>query len=80
MGMLIHNRHSVVIEKVVEVNPLPPNPVEETTEESKEYTKTEIAKMSVAQLRELASELGYEDVENTSGSKLKEILVAHFNL
>lgn len=78
--MLIHNRHSVVIKKVVEEIPLPPNPIEETTEESKEYTKTEIAKMSVAQLRELASELGFEDVENTSGTKLKEMLVAHFNL
>ena len=44
------------------------------------YTKTEINRMSTADLQKLAAEHGIENAQTTSGSELKEILIAKFNL
>ena len=44
------------------------------------YTKTEINRMSTADLQKLAAEQGIENAESTSGAELKEILIAKFNL
>ena len=44
------------------------------------YTKTEINRMSTADLQKLATEQGIENAQTTSGADLKEILIAKFNL
>lgn len=44
------------------------------------YTKTEINRMSTADLQKLAAEQGIENAQTTSGAELKEILIAKFNL
>ena len=44
------------------------------------YTKTEINRMSTADLQKLAAEHGIENAQTTSGAELKEILIAKFNL
>ncbi len=44
------------------------------------YTKTEINRMSTADLQKLATEQGMENAQATSGAELKEILIAKFNL
>ena len=48
--------------------------------QEKKYTKTEISRMNVAELKELAIEIGVENVSETSGSELKKILIEHFGL
>ena len=44
------------------------------------YTKTEINRMSTADLQKLATEQGIENAQAKSGAELKEILIAKFNL
>ena len=44
----------------------------------KEYTKTEINRMPIAELRVLAKENGIDD--NMSGSEIKKALIKKFNL
>lgn len=44
------------------------------------YTKTEINRMSTADLQKLAAEQGIENAQAKSGAELKEILIAKFNL
>lgn len=50
------------------------------TNQKSEYTKSEISRMTTAELQKLANELGIENALETSGSKLKEILAEHFGL
>lgn len=44
------------------------------------YTKSEINRMSTADLQNLAAEEGIEDAYETSGNELKKILTEHFGL
>lgn len=53
---------------------------ENSAENQKKYTKTEINRLSTADLRELAKKYGIEDVENTSGANLKKILIEKLGL
>ena len=46
----------------------------------KEYTKTDIKKMSTEELQSLASENGIEDAYEMTGSALKQVLIDKFNL
>ena len=48
--------------------------------QEKKYTKTEISRMNVAELKELAIEIGIENASETSGSELKKILIEYFGL
>lgn len=66
-------KEAVVEEKVVET----PLPLET---EKKEYSKTDILTMNVANLRALATEQGVEGAENISGTKLKDILIEKLGL
>lgn len=50
------------------------------TKEDKQYTKTDINKMSTAELQSLAAAEGIENAFETSGSRLKEILIEHYGL
>ena len=47
---------------------------------SGEYTKTEINRMSTADLQALAAEHGIEGAEEISGAELKRILIEQFGL
>lgn len=50
------------------------------TQEEKNYTKSEINRMSTADLQNLAAAEGIEDAYEKSGNELKKILVEHFGL
>jgi hypothetical protein len=87
MGMLIHNRHrenpipeeevkaEVVETKVEATLPTPPK-----EEEVRNYTRSEIMLMKSADLQKLANDEGIENAYETSGNKLKSILIKHFGL
>lgn len=55
---------------------------EETLESrgEKPYTKSEITRMSTAELQNLAAAEGIENAFETNGNELKKILIQHFNL
>ena len=44
------------------------------------FTKTSINRMSTAELRKLAKEQGFSDVEEINGSDLKRMLIEKFEL
>lgn len=46
----------------------------------KPFTKTDINKMKVEELKELAKANGIENADELTGEKLKEALIAHFEL
>ena len=48
--------------------------------EPKQYTKTEINRMSTAELQQLAAENGIENASETSGGELKKQLIELFGL
>lgn len=48
--------------------------------EEEKYTKTEINRMSTAELKELAAKNGIENSEEMTGSELKKILIEKFGL
>lgn len=48
--------------------------------EKKEYTKTEINRMSTADLKSFAAENGIKDAELKSGSELKKLLIEKLGL
>lgn len=48
--------------------------------EKSDYTKTDINRMSTADLQALASENGIVDAESFSGADLKSMLIEKFNL
>lgn len=50
------------------------------TQEDKQYTKTDINRMSTAELQNLAAAEGIENAFETSGNELKKILAEHFGL
>ena len=50
------------------------------TPPSKNFTKTEIKRMPVGNLRELASEYGIEDAEEKTGEELKDCLISVLGL
>lgn len=54
--------------------------VEEKPTKEKQYTKTDINRMSTAELQSLAAEVGIENAFDTSGGELKKLLIEHFGL
>lgn len=54
------------------------NPPEESTEVP--YTKTEINRMSTAELKEFAKLNGVEDADEMTGGELKKVLIDKFGL
>lgn len=53
---------------------------EQIQEQPKPLTKTEINRMTTAELKELAVENGIENAEQTTGSELKKVLISNFGL
>lgn len=56
------------------------SPVEKPSPEKTRYTKTEINKMNVSELRRLAAENGVKDPEGINGTDLKSYLISAFGL
>lgn len=52
----------------------------EIVEKQPQYTKTDINRMSTAELKELATKQGIENVEDMTGSDLKKVLIEKFDL
>ena len=50
------------------------------TPSDKSYTKTEINRMSTADLQSLAAEQGIENANEISGAELKKLLIEKFGL
>ncbi len=82
MGMMIHRNKKRRAEKQAALAKSAESPTQYTEETPKEYqyTKTEINRMTTAELQELADKVGIEDAFETSGGELKKILIEHFNL
>lgn len=67
-------------DKAAEEEQLPFSDSKDNSEEERQYTKTEINKMTTAELQDLAAEEGIENAYDTSGNELKKILAEHFGL
>lgn len=52
----------------------------EFVKEGKSYTKTDINRMTTAELQTLAAEVGIDNAFDTSGGELKKLLIEHFGL
>lgn len=65
-----------------EISPAEPkkNDPEQKKAEQPQYTKTEINRMSTAELQSLAAEVGIENAFDKSGGELKKLLIEHFGL
>ena len=63
-------------------NQAPQKQIEKISEEktAHQFSRSEIQKLSTAELKELAIKEGIVDAEKTSGSQLKKILIEHFEL
>lgn len=59
---------------------VPESPVDKPSPEKTRYTKTEINKMNVSELRRLAAENGVKDPEGINGTDLKSYLISAFGL
>lgn len=64
---------------VIEKELLPFSELEENLAEKK-YSRSDIQRMKTEDLQTLAAEVGIEDAFETSGSKLKEMLIEKFAL
>lgn len=70
-----------LIKFVEEKLPFSDNDIElEEDSVEKKYTKTEINRMSTAELQNLAEAEGIENAFETSGNELKKILASHYGL
>lgn len=79
MGMM--TRRNIKKRAVVKTAPLNTKVEETTTTEATsdiQYTKTEISRMSTADLKKLAKENGLD--ESMSGAEIKKALIDKFNL
>ena len=84
MGMLLR-RHNIPLGKIEErVSVVVPSPivVEEVVKETTNtnYTKTDIKRMPLDDLKALATEKGVNGANDMTGGELKDILISKFNL
>lgn len=86
--MVVHESMARVMEscgyrKAVEkpTAPVPEQPaVEPPKEENKQYSRSEIARMNTADLKELGKSLGLEVTEESTGKMLKEKIIEKLGL
>ena len=57
----------------------PAKPQNKETEQT-QYTKTDINRMTTAELQGLADKVGIKNAFETSGGELKKLLIEHFGL
>lgn len=76
-----NKQHKPLIKFVEEEMQFSDNDIEfEGDSAGKKYTKTEINRMSTAELQNLAAAEGIENAFETSGNELKKILAEYFGL
>lgn len=76
-----NKQHKPLIKLVEEELPFSDNEIElENDSVEKKYTKSEINRMSTAELQNLAAAEGIENAFETSGNELKKILAERFGL
>lgn len=76
-----NKQHKPLIKFLEEELPYSDNDIElEGDSARKKYTKTEINRMSTAELQNLAAAEGIENAFETSGNELKKILAEYFGL
>lgn len=79
-----NNKQKKALIKLVEETPIIEDvkPVEEVKESvnSVNYTKTDIKRMPLDELKALATEKGVEGATDMTGGELKDILISKFNL
>lgn len=76
-----NKQHKPLIKFVEEELPFTDNDIElEEDSARKQYTKSEINRMSTAELQNLAAAEGIENAFETSGNELKKILANHYGL
>lgn len=79
-----NNKQKKALIKLVEETPIVEDikPVEEVKESvnSFNYTKTDIKRMPLDELKALATEKGVEGATDMTGGELKDILISKFNL
>ena len=76
-----NKQHKPLIKFAEEEFPFSDNDIElEEDSAGKKYTKTEINRMSTAELQNLATAEGIENAFETSGNELKKILTSHYGL
>lgn len=76
-----NKQHKPLIKFAEEELPFSDNEIElENDSVEKKYTKTEINRMSTAELQNLAAAEGIENAFETSGNELKKILASHYGL
>ena len=56
------------------------NPIQNVAEEKNQYTKTEINRMSTAELQALALENNIDGADEMTGAELKKVLIEKFGL
>ena len=56
------------------------NPNTKTENGQNQYTKTEINRMSTAELQAFAADIGIENASGTNGGELKKLMIEHFGL
>lgn len=82
---MLLRRHNIPLGKIEErVSVVAPSPivVEEVVKETTNtnYTKTDIKRMPLDDLKALATEKGVEGANDMTGGELKDILISKFNL
>ena len=63
---------------VGEVKPVEEKKIEEVKDDT--LTKTDINRMSVAELKDLAKKEGISGADDMTGAEIKKVLISHFNL
>lgn len=80
----VNGRYYQVGEEVPEIEDMSENensiPFYDEAKDDRRYTKSEISRMSTADLQKLAEEVGIENPFETSGNELKKVLAEHFGL
>lgn len=83
MGMIYHKKRmwAKLKEKEGETLPFSDSDIEfEERPEEQQYTKTDIQRMSKAELQEIARNTGAEGADDMTGAELKEYLLNVFGL
>lgn len=82
MSMMIHRNRKREKERQSEQpqSVTMPDVYKEEIPEEQNYTRTDINRMTTAELQQLAANEGIENAHNISGEKLKKALIEHFSL
>ena len=78
MGMMI--RRNIKSREVNKASLDKNTAIPQTVNEEQQYTKTDINRMSTAELKDLAKSVGFENIEEMTGSDLKKNLIEFYNL